>query len=747
LALTSQLSGVIYGSGSTYQVAWFNATNSIGGSSNLYFDPTNNRLGINQSSPTYSLDVTGTARITGNTIFGGTLGNGTYTYTLPSATGTLALTSNLSSYVPYSGATGSLYMGSSYLVSAKAFVTSGSGGGAYLKLLNALTAATPESDGVKLSSVNSVDLVISSNTYNSTLITSGNTADRTYTFPNASGTIALTSNIPTLSGTAPIYYSAGVISISQATTSTNGYLSSTDWNTFNGKQNAINNPVNGLLTNNYIPVGATGSYMLINSSIYQGTSGYISIGNTNNTYNLDVTGTGRFTGTLTGNQLKVANTTGTTLDMLVLETAFSNPSGNKSIIWKDATSPVGRISVSYDASTGSTMRFGSLYNGGYQSSDLLTLASTGAATFSSSVTANTIIGVVNNGAQAAVLSAVMSYSDGYRATLRLNNTYTGGKSWEINSTNNSDGLYGGGKLSFLNSTDSITAMTLTSSGNVGIGTTSPSGIFEVVGNTVDTNFGFFSTTAATNRMILAARNTGNNAEIDIRAHGSSYSETILGNSMTNAVGVVGAPQSGAAMVVGPTTNSPLILGTYNAERMRITSGGNVLIGNTTDAGYKLRVNGPILTDRQGYAFPSYSASGTWQFGSDPSVGNGLYMYFTATGYQLTLSSSGVLYTAGGGTSDRRTKENITAISNNAISFINELKPVSFEFITDKTKKTRRGFIAQDVLETSIPSLVLGNGNEEGGTYGLDYDGILALAVKAIQEQQAQIEELKSFINK
>jgi len=374
LALTSQLSGVIYGSGSTYQVAWFNATNSIGGSSNLYFDPTTNRLGINQSSPLYSLDVTGTARITGNAIFGGTLGNGTYTYTLPSATGTLALTSNLSSYVPYSGATGSLYMGSSYLVSAKAFVTSGSGGGAYLKLLNALTAATPESDGVKLSSVGSVDLVISSNTYNSTLVTSGNSADRTYTFPNASGTIALTSNIPTLSGTAPISYSAGVISISQATnasngyltstdwttfnnkqaalggtglvkstagsityitdnssswnsgsaianslngvspinfnsitgaisisqanTSTNGYLSSTDWNTFNGKQNALTNPVTGTGTTNYISKW-TASGTIGNTSIYEGTSGYISIGNTNNTYNLDVTGTGRFTGQLT----------------------------------------------------------------------------------------------------------------------------------------------------------------------------------------------------------------------------------------------------------------------------------------------------------------------------------------------------------------------------------------------------------------------------------------------------------------
>lgn len=45
-----------------------------------------------------------------------------------------------------------------------------------------------------------------------------------------------------LSGTPPIIYNSGtgVISISQATTSTNGYLSSTDWNTFNSKQNQLN---------------------------------------------------------------------------------------------------------------------------------------------------------------------------------------------------------------------------------------------------------------------------------------------------------------------------------------------------------------------------------------------------------------------------------------------------------------------------------------------------------------------------
>ncbi|MGZ3802382.1 MAG: beta strand repeat-containing protein, partial [Bdellovibrio sp.] len=65
---------------------------------------------------------------------------------------------------------------------------------------------------------------------------------------NAGGTVT------SVSGTAPISVATGtstpVISISQATTSTNGYLSSVDWNTFNNKQSSLGyiplNPANNL---------------------------------------------------------------------------------------------------------------------------------------------------------------------------------------------------------------------------------------------------------------------------------------------------------------------------------------------------------------------------------------------------------------------------------------------------------------------------------------------------------------------
>ena len=65
----------------------------------------------NTSTPSLRfVDVSNSAvRLTinssGQVVFGSTLSNGTYTYTLPGATGTLALTSNLSSYMPLSGGT------------------------------------------------------------------------------------------------------------------------------------------------------------------------------------------------------------------------------------------------------------------------------------------------------------------------------------------------------------------------------------------------------------------------------------------------------------------------------------------------------------------------------------------------------------------------------------------------------------------------------------------------------------------
>jgi len=283
-----------------------------------------------------------------------------------------------------------------------------------------------------------------------------------------------------------------------------------------------------------------------------------------------------------------------------------------------------------------------------------------------------------------------------------------------------------------------TALTIASSGNVGIVTTTPSAVKPTTTNGWASNLPSRVIEIAPDNSALNGANAGlflrnNNATTGFDLWSDNWFGDCYLDNRYNGL-----------FIFRNNTNATA------TERMRITSGGNVLIGTTTDSGQgKLQVNGRVYGDgfRSSSSilgfFKNSTGSFDWEIGSDAFVGTGMYMYNGTNGYVFRLTAAGVLTTSGGGTSDRRTKEDINPINESVLSFINELNPVSFKFINDVNKKTRRGFIAQEVLETSIPDLVLGDGDKQGGTYGLDYDGILALAIKAIQEQQEQIQELKN----
>ena len=143
----------------------------------------------------------------------------------------------------------------------------------------------------------------------------------------------------------------------------------------------------------------------------------------------------------------------------------------------------------------------------------------------------------------------------------------------------------------------LTRLSITSTGAIGIGTTNPGSFFEAYANCT-TNLAYFTTSGSANRMIIGATNLGNGALIDIRAHGSVYTESIFGMCATNTVAVIGAPASGCAMLVGTMANNPLVFGTCNAERLRITNTGAATFacgvsvnGLATSANYKLGATG------------------------------------------------------------------------------------------------------------------------------------------------------------
>ena len=94
--------------------------------------------------------------------------------------------------------------------------------------------------------------------------------------------------LASLSGTAPIQYNntTGAISITQAGTASNGFLSSTDWNTFNNKQGALTNPVTGTGNNNYIAkFSSTGS--TIANSLLQSDASNVFINQENTSFGVD----------------------------------------------------------------------------------------------------------------------------------------------------------------------------------------------------------------------------------------------------------------------------------------------------------------------------------------------------------------------------------------------------------------------------------------------------------------------------
>jgi hypothetical protein len=214
-------------------------------------------------------------------------------------------------------------------------------------------------------------------------------------------------------------------------------------------------------------------------------------------------------------------------------------------------------------------------------------------------------------------------------------------------------------------------------------------------------------TAGTERMRItsggnvAIGNTAANTELHIHSADTDTRIQIT-NSTTGTstnTGLALAQQSDNAYIYN-YQNGPMIFGTYGNERMRMTASGELWIAGTTDQGaYNLQCNG----------------TGVW--------GAGAYV----NGSDISL------------------KENILDI-NKALDLVLNLKPKSFQYKKDysKDRTIQTGFIAQDLLET-LKDQVYVDGIVSKGKKHLNvaYQNLIPLLVKAIQEQQLEIENLKN----
>ena len=91
-------------------------------------------------------------------------------------------------------------------------------------------------------------------------------------------------------------------------------------------------------------------------------------------------------------------------------------------------------------------------------------------------------------------------------------------------------------------------------------------------------------------------------------------------------------------------------------------------------------------------------------------------------------------------SDRRLKRNIEELNDDVIHKVMALKPSSYEYVNSKNRIRNIGLIAQE-LQKNFPEFV--ESSEEN--MAVDYAGLSVVALKAIQEQQVMIEELRKEI--
>jgi hypothetical protein len=119
---------------------------------------------------------------------------------------------------------------------------------------------------------------------------------------------------------------------------------------------------------------------------------------------------------------------------------------------------------------------------------------------------------------------------------------------------------------------------------------------------------------------------------------------------------------------------------------------------------------------------------------------------TSPSYKLHVNGTAYASGAAGALSDIRHKKEVTDLSFSGIDIIERLRPVSFlwkEPEDSGMEGTQMGFIAQEVEEV-LPEAVLTMDNEEE-TKGLKYNSFIPVLVKAVKEQQEEIESLKKRI--
>lgn len=282
-------------------------------------------------------------------------------------------------------------------------------------------------------------------------------------------------------------------------------------------------------------------------------------------------------------------------------------------------------------------------------------------------------------------------------------------------------VYDGTRFQLINAANAFGTLTVTgntylatTSGNVGIGTSSPAQKLDVTGasNSVQARFG------------------------NVAGRGLTIGTTII--TGTNDAGVVfDAPTA---------SDGTLIFQTASVERARITSGGVLLVGATSNFGAaddRLQVDTATASARSGIFRNNTSATDTVGVWNSATTGDNLFIqFYTEAGASVR---GNITYNRGAGqvaynvTSDVRLKDNI-ADAVDAGSKVDALQVRQFDW-KETGNHVDYGFVAQE-LDAVVPHAVSKPEDDEA-MWSVDYSKLVPMLVKEIQSLRARVAALEA----
>jgi hypothetical protein len=278
---------------------------------------------------------------------------------------------------------------------------------------------------------------------------------------------------------------------------------------------------------------------------------------------------------------------------------------------------------------------------------------------------------------------------------------------------------------------------ISAAGNVGIGTTTPGTKLDVNGNTNVTGNGYVSgtvgigTTGPNTRLSISPSTT--EAKITLWDGGSTTTHFGFGISNNQLNYDVPNGQNHVFYVNSKNGSGSEVL-RLNANGTYLQTAGGPQLAITTTRG---TVGSAVPANADGNVYYEVAGLENHVFGGNvvPNSDNALSLGLSTARWSVVYATNGVVQT-----SDSRLKTHIEN-SSYGLQDVLKMRPVTYNWKSQPTSNHMVGFIAQE-LEQIVPEAVVAP-KAAGEYYGVKYEELIPVLTKAIQEQQAQIEALKT----